>query len=212
MPLVSKEATRLQAVLETSPVAYSYFDPGDRLRFWNRAYEDLNFRIRPMIKNGALFSDLITELLVRDQIAIPPEEHERWLEQRLAARSRGTTAFRSLTDGRTFLVQERRDEVGGTLGFWVNVSDLFEAGALSGGAMAEPGLRLGEAAAQDLLRNKLQTVLFAFELIVASECCKECTPLLEEGLTAARQIAEQLDKVRAEESADLRSAGQGLSG
>ena len=70
MQLISDEAKRLDAAMQASPVAFSYFDPSDRLQLWNAAYEALNFRIGHLIRRGASFPDLLAELVVRGQIAI----------------------------------------------------------------------------------------------------------------------------------------------
>ncbi len=62
---MSAEAQALRSALDTSPVAFAYFDSGDRLRFWNRAYEDLNFRVQDLIEEGAYIPDLLVELVLR---------------------------------------------------------------------------------------------------------------------------------------------------
>ena len=99
----SAEARAFNRALAGSSVAYSYFDGSDRLRFWNQAYEALNFRIRSLIREGAFFPDLLAELIVRRQIDIDGDV-QRWIDDRLEARQRGSTFFRTLTYGRVFLV------------------------------------------------------------------------------------------------------------
>ena len=53
----------LGSAIDQSQIAFAYFDMSDRLRYWNRAYEDLNYRIKPMIQIGACFPDLLEELV-----------------------------------------------------------------------------------------------------------------------------------------------------
>ncbi len=197
--LVSTEAEHLEKVLSGSKIAYSYFDAGDRLVFWNAAYVDLNYRIRSVIQGGAYFPDLLAELIVRDQIDIQDMRVSDWVEERLTARRLGSTAFRRLTDGRVFLVQERRDEVGGTLGFWLDVSDLFECGALP---IPELKSRISHdcvqaEATQDLIRNQLQTVQGALELIRMSAEGGDVAILADDGLAAVERLTGVLDSARA---------------
>ena len=194
---ISTEAARLQITLQGAPIAYSYFDAADRLLFWNRAYQDLNFQIRTLIKKGAFFPDLLAELVVRNQIQIDGSCQE-WVSERLAARKYGNTAFRALTDGRTFLVQERKDDVGGTLGFWVNVTDLVKSGALRGTPTNLEGMQLtiADHGQQILLREKLQTVLGCLDLLRLSNASKECAQLIDEAATASQELREILDSLR----------------
>ena len=198
----SCEAQRLQRALDRSPVAYSYFDAGDRLRFWNRAYEDLNFRIQPLIREGAYFPDLLAELVILNQISIAGD-YRIWIDQRLEARKCGSTAFRKLTDGRTFLVQERKDEVGGTLGFWIDISDLFRTGTLksSGGSIRGGPSGLADPGLQDRIRNDLQAVLGCLELLELMATCADATQLIDNAMAAARSIGALLDRERGDDCA-----------
>lgn len=196
--LVSDEAQSLQAVLARSPVAFAYFDGGDRLRFWNSAYENLNFRIKDLIREGAFFPDLLAELVLCNQIQIPPGGREQWVEERLEARRKGNTAFRRLTDGRTFLVQERHDNVGGILGFWLDVSNLVITGALKianapiGGTQA----MLSDHGKQDQIRSQLQTILGCLETLGSLPVEADRADLLGEAIDGVHKITRTLDRCR----------------
>lgn len=196
MDLISHEAKQLNIAMLSSPVAFSYFDPSDRLQLWNEAYANVNFRIRHMIRKGALFPDLLAELVVRGQIAIEGDK-QAWVDSRLRARQLGRTAFRHLTDGRVFLVQERKDEVGGTLGFWVDVSDLFRTGALHDTSKPIAGDRAGlsEPGYQDLIRSQLQTIVGTLELARRASV-PEILPFVADARLAAETIREVLDICR----------------
>ena len=195
---VSNEAKHLHSVLRESQVAFSYFDASERLVFWNPAYEDLNFSIREKIVRGALFPDLLAALVARGQVRVG-EETRDWLRRRLEARKTGQTAFRALTNGRIFLVQERKDEVGGTLGFWVDISDLFQSGTLRGefSYVANAGDQdVAAHGTQNAIRNEMQIVMGNLELLRAQDCTAYQAPLLDDALEAARTITVMLDTQR----------------
>ena len=100
-------------------------------------------------------------MIVRGQIAIAEDDYREWTCQRLAARRQGTTSFRSLANGQVYLVQERKDEIGGTLGFWLNVTDLFARGALkvATGGIGGTAPALSDHGLQDLIRTELQVMM-----------------------------------------------------
>lgn len=199
MHMISDEARRLEAAMMSSSVAFAYFDRSDRLQLWNDAYEDLNFAIRPLIRTGAFFPDLLAELVVKGQIAFEGD-HRAWVDARLRARQLGRTAFRHLGDGRVFLVQERKDELGGTLGFWLDVSDLFQAGALRDAAtpIAGAGPGLSGPGCQDLMRNQLQAIVGTLDLL-RRNCDPNMRPLIADALLAAETIRGCLDIYREDE-------------
>ncbi|MFK7945253.1 MAG: PAS-domain containing protein [Paracoccaceae bacterium] len=196
---MSLEAENLGQVMQNSPVAFSCFDSSDRLTLWNRAYEDLNIRIRPLIRRGALFSDLLSELILRGQIRIPNGQRESWIQERLRARRHGVTAFRTLADGRTFLAQERKDEAGATLGFWLDVSDLFQAGALKGAedALLYQSNDPSDPGCQDMLRSKLQTVLMTLEYLASNPANTPDRKVIDDAISATETMGACLDIVRA---------------
>lgn len=195
----SLEAEKLWRALQHSSVAYSYFDSADRLVLWNKAYEDLNIRIAPLLRRGVLFSELLAELILRGQVRIPPGEQDVWISERVRARRYGKTSFRQLADGRTFLAQERKDAGGGTFGFWLNVTELFDAGAFKGATdlvdaapteFSDPGL-------QDMMRSKLQTVLMTLEHLAASPDCASERSVIEDAIAATVTMGACLDLGRA---------------
>jgi PAS domain-containing protein len=196
--LVSTEAQALQAVLAQSPVAFSYFDPADRLKYWNRAYEALNFRIRHLIREGAYFPDLLAELVLSNQVNIPSGQRKQWVAERLEARSAGTTAFRELTNGRTFLVQERRDTVGGILGFWLDVTNLAETGALKMNTDSIQGTEtmLSDHGKQQQIRSRLQRILGTLETLEAAPQAAGGRALLADAIAGVGEISRILDRGR----------------
>jgi hypothetical protein len=197
--IASREAHQLKMAFDTSPVAFAYYDPGDRLRFWNRAYEDLNYAIRDQIREDAYFPDLLSKLVVSGQVDIPDDDYAAWIRQRIEARRHGTTSFRRLGDGRRYLVQERKDEIGGTLGFWLNVTDLFVTGALkvAAGGIAGTAPSLADYGLQGMIRTQLQVMLGNLELMRSTVAEDERTALVDSAIRAGQAIANMLEDARA---------------
>ncbi|MEM7058930.1 MAG: PAS-domain containing protein [Pseudomonadota bacterium] len=197
--MISANAAQLSVALDQSPMAFAYFDMSDRLRYWNRAYEDLNYRIKPRIREGAYFPELLDELVCRGQIDIPDGNSKAWIAHRLEQRRIGGLDFRQLSDGRTFLCQERHDETGGTLGIWIDVTHLFGSDHLGilEAAVGSPQVDFYDPGCQNSMREHLQTILGALELLRATEQCPENALLVDQGLEAAEAMAMALDMARA---------------
>ncbi|MEO1493809.1 MAG: PAS-domain containing protein [Pseudomonadota bacterium] len=197
MGIVSREAERMNATLNKSEVAFSYFDSADKLLFWNDAYRRLNFRIRDLIRTGVQFQELLAALVAAKQIDIRGDVDD-WLKARLAARKYGHTALRSLTNGRTFLVQERKDEIGGTLGVWVDVTQLASIGSLVCDDQFPPrhSMPMSNVDVQNMLRDKLQTVLMTLEFIDVALVDRELAGPVSEAISAVECITVILDAER----------------
>ncbi|MEM1297788.1 MAG: PAS-domain containing protein [Pseudomonadota bacterium] len=194
MLTVSEEAKRLHVAMEDSPVAFAYFDAADRLQMWNRAYVDLNIHTRDLLEQGVCFADLLAAMIVRGQIQIPRGRNAEWIEERLRARRHGCTAFRELSDGRTFLAQERRDVLGGTLGFWLNVTDLVAAEVfkpshvlceLVSRSSGDPGL-------EDKVRSKLLGILGNLEFLEATTGSRTSLAVIADASASARDLRDML--------------------
>ncbi|MEM7744184.1 MAG: hypothetical protein AAF409_10790 [Pseudomonadota bacterium] len=195
---ISREAMSLRVALHRSPVAFSYYDSADRLRFWNTAYEDVNFRVRPLIREGAYFPDLLAAVVAADQVDMGAEAQASWIEARMMQRRYGATAIRQLTDNRTFLVQERKDQLGGTLGFWLNISDLLEAGARMSPetVLAGADVPMDDHGPRVEIREHLQTLLGNLEMMQMATTDAEPGRLIDEAISAGRAIGRVVDHER----------------
>lgn len=189
----------LTAALQRSPVAFAYFDGADRLRFWNQAYVDLNFAIPELIREGAVFADLLAELILRGQIDVPTRDMDAWIAHRVERRRQGGTDIRNLSDGRTFIVEECHDEVGGTLGFWIDVSHLLMGSSIMGDRQGRQSVSRGlsDHGCQNVVRNHLQRVLGALELLKHTGLTTEGHALIDEGVSALGVVRDVLDRQRA---------------
>lgn len=198
MTIQSREAERLHDVLQDSSVAFSYFDAQDRLKFWNDAYVELNFKIRHLILKDAYFPDLLTELVMAGQIDRPEQTVDKWLANRLAVRREGLCALRRLSNGRVFLVQERNDSARGTLGFWVDVTNQIGNGTLLpvDEVPARTSFQPFNPDGQNLLREKLHTVLLTLELLKHSQTPSESEEAIDNALAAVDFMRGLLDVER----------------
>ncbi len=196
---ISADTGLFSLALEHSPMAFAYFDMSDRLRYWNRAYEDLNYRIKDLIRPGAYFPNLLSELIRKGQVEIPDGDTQAWIAHRLEQRRIGGIDFREISDGRTFLCQERHDEMGGTLGIWIDVSHLFGADRLGvlKNAVGRPEIDFFDPGCQNSLRENLQTMLSALELLRETEQVPDNALLIDQSLEAAEAMGLSLDFIRA---------------
>lgn len=196
---ISADTGLFSAALDQSPMAFAYFDMSDRLRYWNRAYENLNYRIRELIRPGAYFPDLLSELVQKGQVDIPDGDTQAWIAHRLEQRRIGGIDFRKVSDGRTFLCQERHDDMGGTLGIWIDVSHLFGTDRLSEleDVVGRPEIDFFDPGCQNSLRENLQTMLSGLELLRETEQTPENALLVDQSLEAAEAMGLSLDFIRA---------------
>lgn len=204
MLAITTEACLLGEALDQSQIAFAYFDMSDRLRVWNKAYEDLNYRIKPLVHEGAYFPDLLAELVIKGQIDIPDGQTEAWIEHRLEQRRTGGTDFRKISDGRTFLCQERHDDLGGTFGVWIDMSHLFgtEHRRTLEASMDRPNVDFSDPGYQNGLRENLQTILGALELLRSTDQDPENALLIDQGLQAAETMRASLDQARTRQGPD----------
>lgn len=205
---ISADSGLFSAALDQSPMAFAYFDMSDRLRYWNRAYENLNYRIKDLIRSGAYFPNLLSELVRKGQVDIPGGDTQAWIKHRLEQRRIGGIDFREISDGRTFLCQERHDEMGGTLGIWIDVSHLFGTDRLDvlKDAVGRPEIDFFDPGCQNSLRENLQTMLSALELLRETEQKPEDALLIDQSLEAAEAMGLSLDFIRARRSHDNQDA------
>lgn len=195
---ITQAACSQRKAMHRSAVAYAYYDAADRLRSWNPAYEDLNVAIRPLIRENAYFPDLLVALIAANQVDMCGEPKDSWIATRLKQRRYGSTAVRNLNKGRTFLVQERKDDVGGTSAFLFDISEMIRAGARMTAHTTMTGADppLADPGPQVRIRSQLQTVLGNLELLQLSVTADEPSRLVQEALDAGLAIAAVVDQER----------------
>jgi diguanylate cyclase (GGDEF)-like protein/PAS domain S-box-containing protein len=117
--------TRLSAAIEMLPEGIAIFDAQDRFALWNRRYAELYGSHSSGPAVGMKFEDLVRQVMAHGQHPGAIGREEEWLAERLAMHNLPeSTHEQPLAGDRWLRVEERRMSDGGTLGIWVDITDL----------------------------------------------------------------------------------------
>ena len=117
--------TRLSAAIEMLPEGIAIFDAEDRFALWNRRYAELYGAHSEGPAVGMKFEQLVRQVMSRGQHPGAIGREEEWLAERLAMHNLPQcTHEQPLAGDRWLRVEERRMADGGTLGIWVDITDL----------------------------------------------------------------------------------------
>jgi len=116
---------RLSAAIEMLPEGVAIFDAEDRFALWNRRYAELYAGNGDGPAPGMRFADLVRQVMARGEHPGAVGREEEWLAERLALHNRPeSTHEQPLAGDRWLRVEERRMADGGTIGIWVDITDL----------------------------------------------------------------------------------------
>jgi diguanylate cyclase (GGDEF)-like protein/PAS domain S-box-containing protein len=116
---------RLSAAIEMLPEGIAIFDAEDRFALWNRRYAELYAGGGEGPAAGMRFEELVRQVMARGQHPGAVGREEEWLAERLAQhRLPECTHEQPLAGDRWLRVEERRMADGGTIGIWVDITDL----------------------------------------------------------------------------------------
>lgn len=119
---------RLKAAIENISDGFLLLDAQDRLVLWNERLAELYPKLRPWLKVGMPFEDLMRQAAETGQVVVPEGDAEAWLAERMAAHRRDEGVFEvRLDDGRWVRVAERRMPNGWCVGVRVDVTELRQA-------------------------------------------------------------------------------------
>ncbi|HYG91731.1 MAG TPA: ATP-binding protein [Azospirillum sp.] len=129
--LAEGEARRARDLLvdaiESIADGFVLYDADDRLVLCNAKYRELYALSEDQIRPGSTFEAILRDSALRGQYAVPPEELEDWIADRMARhRACGSPFLQQLADGRWLRVEERRTRDGGTVGLRSDVTDLTQ--------------------------------------------------------------------------------------
>jgi diguanylate cyclase (GGDEF)-like protein/PAS domain S-box-containing protein len=117
--------TRLSAAIEMLPEGIAIFDAEDRFALWNRRYAELYGAYANGPAVGMKFEDLVRQVMSHGQHPGAVGREEEWLAERLAKHNLPeSTHEQPLAGDRWLRVEERRMADGGTIGIWVDITDL----------------------------------------------------------------------------------------
>jgi len=108
--------TLLLESLESSPDSIAIFDSRDRLKLYNDAFEaSVLSNVAGRVELNMQFEELLRSLVEENLIIIPEGNAEDYIRKRLELHRLGNSTIEvELTDGRWFVIKERRMPGGGT--------------------------------------------------------------------------------------------------
>jgi hypothetical protein len=115
----------LLEALETIDEALGIYDAEDHLVAYNSKYAEVRSAIGGEVTLGANWDDLVTASLKAGTIPEAAGREEEWLEQRRHARG-SYSVVRTIPDGRTYQVNERRMASGGVAVIWADITKLLQ--------------------------------------------------------------------------------------
>jgi PAS domain S-box-containing protein len=138
---MTRNAQRAQSLLrgaiDALEEAFVLYDPSDRLLLFNDRYQALYVESADLMVPGALFEDIVREGALRGQYAEAVGRVDEWVAERMAKhRYPDGPMIQTLKDGRLVRVLERRLPDGHTVGFRMDVTQLFQAQGLSASSHA----------------------------------------------------------------------------
>lgn len=120
--------TRFLAAIEAIDDGFAIFDANDRLVLWNSRYERVFSGIKDLIREGAVYDDLLRAAISRGVFGAEGERDEAMLSRRL---HRPLTEIwdgeDDLADGRVIWVRERATPAHETVGLYEDVTARREA-------------------------------------------------------------------------------------
>ena len=118
----------LRSAIETIGEAFVIYDPKDRLAFCNEEYRQIYYSSAPAIKVGRTFEEILRYGVDRQQYSAAIGREEEWIAERMAAHRQGNQQLiQQLEDGRWLKITERRTPSGHTVGFRIDITELYQA-------------------------------------------------------------------------------------
>jgi signal transduction histidine kinase/DNA-binding response OmpR family regulator len=118
----------LRAAIDTLGEGFVIFDGNDRLVYCNERFGSYYPTIADLFVPGCRFEDVLREGIKRGQYRITHGEEETWIAQRLHQHNNPDDGFaQHLNDGRWLRVREQKTKDGLTVGFRIDITELYEA-------------------------------------------------------------------------------------
>jgi PAS domain S-box-containing protein len=128
--------------IEGMSEAFALFDAADRLVLCNEKYRAMHMELAPLIGPGVAFEEIIRASAEAGHFADAIGRIDQWVAERMARhRDPGSPFEHRLTNGRWWLIDERRTRDGGTVGVRTDITTLKQQEA----ALRESEARLHAA-------------------------------------------------------------------
>ncbi|MEY3004233.1 MAG: sensor kinase CckA [Pseudomonadota bacterium] len=116
---------QMAEAMEAQEDAVAYFDSHDRLTLCNRVYANLQPGPEGPVTPGMTFVEILRRNLRHGALDLPPEQHESWIAQRMALRTKPyLTMELGFQDNRVYRLIERKTLDDGRMILMVDISDL----------------------------------------------------------------------------------------
>ena len=120
--------TMMRSAVDTIGEAFVIYDEHDRLAYCNEQYRTYYPTSADLLVPGRTFEEIIRIGAERGQYQEAVGHVDAWVAKRLAAhRSGDTDLIQPLDDGRVLRIRERRTPEGFTVGFRIDITELYQA-------------------------------------------------------------------------------------
>lgn len=192
----------LRTAIETIGEAFVLYDAEDRLVFCNEEYRRFYAASAPIIEPGRTFEEIIRYGAERGQYAEAIGRVDAWVVERMAAHRAGDRQLvQPLDDGRWLRIRERRTANGYTVGFRVDVTELYQAKEAAEAASRAKSRFLATMSHE--IRTPLNAILGMAQVLMLPEMDEAeridgARTILESGQALLSLLNEVLDLARIE--------------
>ena len=200
--------SQLREAIEGMPDGLAFFDAADRLVAWNERYGDVNAELKPHLRPGITFGQLVEAGLSSDTYVEALGRRDEWFAERMATRRQGcSTGEQRIAGDRWLRVQDRRTRAGGTVTVVHDITDLKrDAIALAEARdAAETATHAKSAFLANMsheIRTPLNGVLGLAQALARTDLTPEQAEMLEliqsSGQTLQTLLSDILDMARVE--------------
>jgi len=177
----------LRSSIDTIGEAFVVYDPEDRLVICNDRYRDLYHHSAPAIFPGNSFEAIIRYGLEHGQYPAARGREEAWLEERMAAhRSGNSELIQKTSDDHWLRIRERKTPSGHTVGFRVDVTEIYRAKESAEAANRAKSEFLANMSHE--IRTPMNAILGLTQLVLDSPLEARQRDFLDKALSSGRAL------------------------